>query len=55
MDGDGCIDHNDLCGTFISLGEKVDEQAVRNMLAEVSIEQFNKKTKIYLIRVLKIY
>ena len=36
MDGDGCIDHNDLCGTLVSLGERVDEQAVRNMLAEVS-------------------
>ncbi|XP_045449236.1 myosin regulatory light chain, smooth muscle isoform X1 [Melitaea cinxia] len=36
LDGDGCIDHNDLCGTFISLGERVDEQAVKNMLAEAS-------------------
>ncbi|KAL4707294.1 hypothetical protein ACJJTC_019832 [Scirpophaga incertulas] len=34
LDGDGCIDHNDLRGTLVSLGEKVDEQAVRNMLAE---------------------
>ncbi|XP_060802016.1 myosin regulatory light chain, smooth muscle [Amyelois transitella] len=34
LDGDGCIDHNDLRGTLVSLGEKVDEQAVRSMLAE---------------------
>ncbi|CAH2085391.1 unnamed protein product [Euphydryas editha] len=36
LDGDGYIDHNDLCGTFVSLGERVDEQAVKNMLAEAS-------------------
>ncbi|XP_047532097.1 myosin regulatory light chain, smooth muscle [Vanessa atalanta] len=36
LNGDGYIDHNDLCGTLISLGERVDEQAVRNMLAEAS-------------------
>ncbi|VVC88262.1 unnamed protein product [Leptidea sinapis] len=36
MDGDGCIDHNDLRGTLISLGEKVDESAVENMLSEAS-------------------
>ncbi|XP_050349429.1 myosin regulatory light chain, smooth muscle [Nymphalis io] len=36
LNGDGYIDHNDLCGTLISLGEQVDEHAVRNMLAEAS-------------------
>ncbi|KAG6451283.1 myosin regulatory light chain, smooth muscle [Manduca sexta] len=34
LDGDGCIDYNDLRGTLVSLGGKVDDQAVRNMLAE---------------------
>ncbi|XP_049871102.1 uncharacterized protein LOC126370297 [Pectinophora gossypiella] len=34
LDGDGCIDFNDLRGTLISLGEKVDEQAVKNMMSE---------------------
>ncbi|XP_072950023.1 myosin regulatory light chain, smooth muscle [Epargyreus clarus] len=36
LDGDGCIDINDLRATFVSLGEKVDEQAVRNMLSEAT-------------------
>lgn len=36
LDGDGCIDHNDLRGTLVSLGERVDENAVRHMLAEVT-------------------
>ncbi|XP_045524250.1 calmodulin-2 [Pieris brassicae] len=36
LDGDGCIDHNDLRGTFISLGENVDEHAVSNMLSEAT-------------------
>ncbi|CAK1544126.1 unnamed protein product [Leptosia nina] len=36
LDGDGCIDHNDLRGTFISLGENVDERAVSHMLSEAS-------------------
>ncbi|CAH0723639.1 unnamed protein product, partial [Brenthis ino] len=36
LDGDGYIDHNDLRGTFVSLGERVDDQAVRNMLTEAS-------------------
>ncbi|XP_063827019.1 uncharacterized protein LOC135076492 [Ostrinia nubilalis] len=34
LDGDGCIDHSDLRATLVSLGEKVDEQAVRIMLSE---------------------
>ncbi|KAM3967096.1 myosin regulatory light chain, smooth muscle [Aphomia sociella] len=36
LDGDGCIDHNDLRATLVSLGEKVDDQAVRHMLSEAS-------------------
>ncbi|CAG5046325.1 unnamed protein product [Parnassius apollo] len=36
MNGDGYIDQNDLRGTFVSLGETVDEQLVRNMLSEAS-------------------
>ncbi|XP_075975777.1 myosin regulatory light chain, smooth muscle [Anticarsia gemmatalis] len=34
MDGDGCIDFDDLRATLVSLGDKVDENAIRNMLAE---------------------
>ncbi|KAJ0177886.1 hypothetical protein K1T71_006759 [Dendrolimus kikuchii] len=34
MDGDGCIDYNDLKATLVSLGDKVDEQGVRNMMSE---------------------
>ncbi|KAG7309625.1 hypothetical protein JYU34_004103 [Plutella xylostella] len=34
LDGDGCIDHADLCATLVSLGDRVDENAVRGMLAE---------------------
>ncbi|KAJ2947529.1 hypothetical protein O0L34_g17318 [Tuta absoluta] len=36
LDGDGCIDYNDLRGTLISLGETVDEQAVAKMMSEAS-------------------
>ncbi|CAK1579506.1 unnamed protein product [Parnassius mnemosyne] len=36
LNGDGYIDQNDLRGTFVSLGETVDEQLVRNMLSEAS-------------------
>lgn len=35
MDGDGCIDYNDLRATLVSLGDRVDDQVVRNMMAEV--------------------
>lgn len=35
MDGDGCIDYSDLKATLISLGDKTDENVIRNMLAEV--------------------
>nr|XP_049693102.1 uncharacterized protein LOC110381733 [Helicoverpa armigera] len=34
MDGDGCIDFSDLRATLVSLGDKIDENAIRNMLAE---------------------
>ncbi|XP_031770747.1 myosin regulatory light chain, smooth muscle [Galleria mellonella] len=36
MDGDGYIDFSDLRATLVSLGEKIDEQVVRNMLSEAS-------------------
>lgn len=36
LDGDGCIDHNDLRGTLVSLGENIDEQLIKTMLSEVS-------------------
>ncbi|CAG9579691.1 unnamed protein product [Danaus chrysippus] len=36
MNGDGCIDQNDLRATLVSLGEKIDEQAVKNMLSEAA-------------------
>lgn len=35
LDGDGCIDHNDLRGTLVSLGEHVEEKHVQSMLSEV--------------------
>ncbi|XP_048001274.1 myosin regulatory light chain, smooth muscle-like [Leguminivora glycinivorella] len=34
LDGDGCIDHSDLRGTLVSLGEQVDDKDVRGMLSE---------------------
>ncbi|KAI8420785.1 hypothetical protein MSG28_007993 [Choristoneura fumiferana] len=34
LDGDGCIDHNDLRGTLVSLGEHVEEKHVQSMLSE---------------------
>nr|XP_021203343.1 myosin regulatory light chain, smooth muscle isoform X1 [Bombyx mori] len=34
LNGDGCIDYNDLRGTLVSLGDKIDDQAIRSMLAE---------------------
>ncbi|KAF9791784.1 hypothetical protein SFRURICE_020183 [Spodoptera frugiperda] len=34
MDGDGCIDFSDLRATLVSLGDKIDENAIRNMLSE---------------------
>ncbi|CAG4967155.1 unnamed protein product [Colias eurytheme] len=36
INGDGCIDHNDLRATFVSLGESVDDRAVKTMLSEAS-------------------
>ncbi|CAB3226619.1 unnamed protein product [Arctia plantaginis] len=34
MDGDGCINFSDLRATLVSLGDNIDENAIRNMLAE---------------------
>ncbi|CAH0583146.1 unnamed protein product [Chrysodeixis includens] len=34
MDGDGCIDFSDLRATLVSLGDKIDENAIRSMLSE---------------------
>lgn len=39
LNGDGYIDHSDLQATLVSLGENVDENAVKNMLAEVCINK----------------
>ncbi|XP_045767689.1 myosin regulatory light chain 2, smooth muscle minor isoform [Maniola jurtina] len=36
LDGDGCIDHNDLRGTLVSLGENIDEQMINTMLSEAA-------------------
>lgn len=52
MNGDGCIDQNDLRSTLVSLGEKVDEQAVRHMLSEVSYLKMHLIEKYYTILIL---
>ncbi|XP_041989250.1 myosin regulatory light chain, smooth muscle [Aricia agestis] len=36
MNGDGCIDFDDLRATLVSLGETIDEEAVKKMMAEAS-------------------
>lgn len=49
LNGDGCIDYNDLRGTLVSLGDKIDDQAIRNMLAEVRVFVIISLKKIYYI------
>lgn len=36
LDGDGCIDHRDLQGTLISLGQTVNDEEINQMLSEAS-------------------